>query len=344
MKIIHTADVHLGSPMTGVANPAIRRVELVQSLQNIAAYADNNGAAAIIVAGDLFDDRFATSQTVHSVADIVAHSRAQWFVLKGNHGGSEPYALLGQLCPQIKFFGDDWRYYPLGNVVVCGRELGADDEAQWKNFHPDPTAYNIAVLHGDVDDPAYGFIDKAALSVGVNYVALGHRHTFAQHKFGKVRACYSGVPEPRGFDEGDSGGFVEIDTEADTVRYVPQSIRRIVHKRVDVTPIVSGVGLRDALVDAIADVSTANYLDLAFVGELQEGLPLELTAKQVLEHKFFALRVKDETHPRLDLAAIGNEVSLRGEFVSAAMGIEDEELRNDVLKMGLAALGGEELL
>ena len=345
MKIIHTADLHLDSPLTGVAVPAERRHELLLALGRLAEYEKNNGVDAVIIAGDLFDESNVSVQTVRSVADIVKQSRAAWFVLKGNHGGSAPYELLRSLCPQIHFFGDDWTFYGLGNVTVCGRELGHDDAAHWQQLRLDPSRYNIVVLHGDVDDPSYGLIDKNALAQsGAKYVALGHRHSFAEHRFGKVRACYSGVLEPRGFDETEQTGFVEIDTDLDRIKFVPCAIRSVVTKRLDVGGVTSDVSLERRILDCIADVDPRNYLNFVFCGEFENVVHIQMVAQHTLQGKFFALRVSDETRAKLDVSALCNEVSLRGEFVKLAMQIEDERLRNDVLKMGLACLSGEELV
>lgn len=329
----------MDSPLSEVANPSLRRMELLTALANMSEYANNNGVAAIIVAGDLFDDKFATEQTVRSVAEIVKNSRAAWFVLKGNHGGSEPYALL-QKISNVQFFGDDWTYFSLGNVTICGRELNGDASPAPSL---DPSRYNIIVLHGDIDSPDYGFVDKKALAQsGAKYVALGHRHTFSEHRFGNVRACYSGVLEARGFDECAETGFVEIDTDSDRIRFVKQTLRSVVTKKLDVSGIQSDVALERAVSDAVSDVSPRNYLNFEFTGELFAELHLRLVAN-ALKDRFFALRIKDNTRARLDIAAITKEVSLRGEFVKLAMNISDESVRNDVIKLGLAALSGEEL-
>ena len=342
MKIIHTADIHLDAPLVGVKDAALRRRELLVSLGKLSEYANSNGVSAIIIAGDLFDDNFATQQTIQSVADIVASSAATWFVLRGNHGGSAPYDKLQQLCPQIRFFGVDWTYYNLGNVTICGRELGTNDAEQWRVLSLDDRRYNVVVLHGDVDDDSYGVIDKRILSSsGAKYVALGHRHAFAEHKFGSVRACYSGALEARGFDEMADTGFVEIDTDADKIRFVRQAIRSAITKTVDVTNLTSDVAVERALVAATSDVSPRNYLNLVFCGATCDGLHLEMVAKQVLEGKFFTLRVKDATSTKFDLRALSQEISLRGEFVKLAMEIQDEKLRDEVVKLGLAALNGE---
>ena len=342
MKIIHTGDIHLDSPLVGVKNPQARRHELLTALANMSEYANNNGVEAILVAGDLFDDKFTTAQTVQSVADVVKASNAKWFVLRGNHGGSAPYDKLHQLCPQICFFGDEWTYCGLGNVTICGRELGHDDVTNWGKLSLDPSRYNVVVLHGDIDDDRYGLIDKRALAdCGAKYVALGHRHAFCEVKFGKVRACYCGVLEARGFDETVDTGFVLIDTDTDKVRFVKQAIRSVVTKRIDVTNATSDISLQSIINDAVAEVSPRNYLNLVFCGTLLGGVRPEFVARQMLQDRFVSLRIKDETTTKLDLNAIAQEVSLRGEFVKLAMGVQDEKLRDEILKLGLAALNGE---
>ena len=58
MKIIHLADVHLGSKMESRLpsdKAAKRRNEIRASFLRTAEYAEQNGVTAIIIAGDLFD-------------------------------------------------------------------------------------------------------------------------------------------------------------------------------------------------------------------------------------------------------------------------------------------------
>ena len=344
MKIIHTADIHLDSPLVGVKDSRLRRHELLVALLNLSEYADNNGVSAIIVAGDLFDDSFTTSQTVESVAEIIRTSKASWFVLRGNHGDAPIYDKLAEICPQVHVFGENWTTYNLDNVTIVGREIGNNDIEQWSKLSLDPSRYNILALHGDVDDPHYGFIDKRALMAsGARYVALGHRHTFAEHKFGNVRACYSGVLESRGFDETAETGFVEIDTDTDKIRFVKQAVRSLVTKRIDVTNVATDIELQRRISDAVADVAPRNYLNVVFCGAVASDLHIDTVAKQLLSDRFFALRLKDETETKVDFNAIMQEVSLRGEFVKLCMDVQDEKLRSEIIKLGLAALGGGNL-
>ena len=326
----------------GVANSAARRHELLTALANLNEYANNNGVEAVIVAGDLFDEKFTTDQTIRSVADIVRSGKASWFVLRGNHGGSQPYDKLQKLCPQINFFDDVWTKYSLNNVVICGRELGANDAEQWGELSLDKSAYNVLVLHGDVDDPAYGLIDKKAIAAsGASYVALGHRHTFCPLKFGAVKGCYCGVLEARGFDETAETGFVEINTDTGDIKFVTQAIRKVATVTVDVSGATSDIALQNRIQNAVAEVGSRNYLNLVLTGAAGEDLHVEMVAHGLLDGKYFALRVKDETTLRIDLDKLSQEISLRGEFVKLASQIEDERLKEAVLKLGLSHLSGE---
>ncbi|MCH5159560.1 MAG: metallophosphoesterase [Clostridiales bacterium] len=342
MKIIHTADIHLDSPLAGVNNSTTRRHELLTALSNLNEYASNNGVEAIIVAGDLFDEKFTTEQTIRSVADIVKSGKASWFVLRGNHGGAQAYEKLRKLCPEINFFDDSWTKYKHGNVVICGRELGTNDQEEWATLSLDKTSYNVLVLHGDVDDPAYGLIDKKSIAQsGAKYVALGHRHAFCPLKFGSVKGCYCGVLEARGFDETAETGFVEIDTDADKINFVTQAVRKVVTVTVDISGVTSDIALQNKIQNAVAEVSPRNYLNLILTGEAREDLHVEMVARELLDGRFFALRIKDATVLSIDIDKLSQEVSLRGEFVKLAGEIEDERLREAVLKMGLTYLSGE---
>ncbi len=342
MKLIHTADIHLDSPLVGVSDGALRRQELLRALQSLSAYANANGVMGIIVAGDLFDDKYTSEGTIRSVADIIAQSNAVWFVVKGNHGDNAPYAKLAALVPQVRFFGEDWTTYRIANVTVCGRELSPSDRQPWGTLPLSRDNYNIVVLHGDVDDASYGTIDKNALANNpINYVALGHRHSLTMLNFGRVKGCYSGALEARGFDETSPTGFVLIDTDTDSVRFVEQAIRSVVTKRVDISAVNSDIALERLLSEVIAGEASRNYLNLELIGTLNDGVRAEYIANEFLRDKFFALRIKNNAVIKRDIAKLSQEISLRGEFVKLAVQIENPQLRERVLQMGLELLQGD---
>lgn len=344
MKIIHTADIHLDSPLSGIADGKTRRAELLRAFSQLAAYADNNAVEAVIVAGDLFDERFVSESTVNSVAEIINTSSAEWFVLRGNHGDGKPYEQLSRSCKKLHTFGNEWQTYTLGNVAITGRELGKDDAAQWSNLKLSDNYFNILTLHGDIDDDSYGLIDKKVIAEQpISFVALGHRHSFQKVRFGRVSGCYSGVLETRGFDEAAPTGFVLLDTSQGKVTFVQQHIRAVESVRVDVSSAKTDLALEKLTEAAIADVSLRNYLNVEFVGKLNDGVNLDNVINLVLKGKYYSLRTENKTVALYDYEKLMSEVSLSGEFVKLAMQITNPVEREAVLELGMKALNGEDV-
>ena len=67
VTFIHTADWQLGKPFAKVNNPenrSILQAERIAALQRLGALAREKNAQFIVVAGDLFDSRQPTRETV----------------------------------------------------------------------------------------------------------------------------------------------------------------------------------------------------------------------------------------------------------------------------------------
>ena len=72
MKLIHCADIHLGSPMQThmtARQAATRSAEVLRSFVRMTQYARENGVRAVIIAGDLFDGDRVRERTVDAVLD-----------------------------------------------------------------------------------------------------------------------------------------------------------------------------------------------------------------------------------------------------------------------------------
>ena len=123
MKLIHCADVHLDSPLESVFPPdAARdyRRAVRSNFASLVAFADENGADALLIAGDLFDSGNTSEKTVRYVLELFrAHPDLSVFYLAGNHDGG---GLSGRddLPPNLHTFGQDWTYYRLGNLTLAG--------------------------------------------------------------------------------------------------------------------------------------------------------------------------------------------------------------------------------
>ena len=89
MKIIHAADIHLGSKMDtrlGKDKAKERKAELRDSFDRMADYAESNDVSVIMLSGDVFDSDDPSKKDKESFyATVRAHPNIDFLYLKGNH-------------------------------------------------------------------------------------------------------------------------------------------------------------------------------------------------------------------------------------------------------------------
>lgn len=349
MKIIHTSDLHLGSPLDTHLSPERarqRRAELSDTLRRMADEAVRVGARLIIVAGDLFDTETPSRVTVEDMLVTVAtHRDVDFLYLSGNHEGSALSRSNVKLPENLKLFDTGWTYYKYDGVTVAGRTSLPD--ALTEGLSLDPSSYNIAVLHGPLTE--YGGDDsvsaRALRDRGLDYLALGHYHGFAEHRLDRrCVAVYSGTPEGRGFDEAQECGFVLIDTDAHTHRFIPFAKRRVRIIKKDLLGISSYIELTELIEGALLGIPSEDYVRLELVGERNEGLLCDCNAlERRWAHKFFCFELRDSSRLKIDTEALKYDKSLKGEFIRLCLEREDlcDRQRELIIRTGLAALSGE---
>ena len=93
MKIIHTADIHLGSRMDSKFNKEIaneRKAELRNTFKRLVEYAKDNGVSLIMLCGDMFDsDRPFKKDKDFFYSVVTANPDIDFLYLKGNHDISD---------------------------------------------------------------------------------------------------------------------------------------------------------------------------------------------------------------------------------------------------------------
>ncbi|MBR2343569.1 MAG: DNA repair exonuclease [Clostridia bacterium] len=242
MKIIHTSDLHLDSPLSANLDKeraAIRKRELFDTLRRISVYAESEGVSAIIIAGDLFDSARISKRRAEALLSVISeHGSISYFYLAGNHERDGLLSSGAPLPENFFVFGEDWTYFELSGTVICGRASINDGMFESLSLPREKTC--IAVLHGSLTEHRSGGdtigLDEAS-GKGIDYLALGHYHSYSVTKMadGGV-AVYSGTPEGRGFDEATECGFVLIDTEgALRHRFVGFAKRRVMIIPTDIT-------------------------------------------------------------------------------------------------------------
>ena len=91
MKILHSADWHLDSPLTGKSEEQSRylRKELLKIPEKVAAVCKNEGCDLLLLAGDLFDGAY-TKESLNAVRTALAEVGVPVFISPGNHDFCAP--------------------------------------------------------------------------------------------------------------------------------------------------------------------------------------------------------------------------------------------------------------
>jgi len=353
MRIIHTADLHIGSALTARLpqnKVRQRRSELVATFERMADEAVSLGARLFIIAGDLFDTTDVSRERCERILGIIAkNSSVDFLYLSGNH---EKNALIESGCAlpvNLKLFGSEWTYYRYDGVTVAGRSEGCEN--MFDTLSIDPMTKNIVVLHGAIADrsSAEGIGLREAAGRGIDYIALGHYHSYEAHTVDdKCRAVYSGTPEGRGFDEAGDKGFVLIDTASRYVQheFVPFAKRRLRIPELDISRLSTRNDIQDAAAELLYRVPDGDMVRLLITGERAPELFID--KDDILARwgdRFYYFEVKDKSRTKIDPEAYRFDKSLKGEFIRLCFEREDltPDEREDVIRAGLIALMGEKI-
>ena len=154
MKIIHTADIHIASPLRGLTGEKAqrRKAEIVDGFARLCAFAKEQGVAAVLLAGDVFDGDAVASEIIEQVLSIIENARpTSFFYVSGNHDES---TLQGKRLPSNFYtFSQNrgWYSYDLGeNVVITGMDTRFFSIDKFERLQLNAAPFNILLLHGDI--------------------------------------------------------------------------------------------------------------------------------------------------------------------------------------------------
>ncbi len=351
IKIIHTADIHLGSKLdANLSRDKIqeRRSEVRETFMRLADFAEKNDVKVIMLSGDVFDeDRPFKKDKDFFYSVVKNHPDIDFLYLRGNHDSGSEYFETEEL-KNLKTFTDEWTYYEYDNVVIGGielKELNKKSLYTILDFNEDKI--NIAMLHGQVSssEGKDNILISKLKDKNINYLALGHIHEYGEFPLdSKGVYAYSGCLEGRGFDETGKKGFVLL-TVTDKVesQFIPFSQRQISLIEADVSSITSSY---DAylLVKKIAGDNTQNLLRVILKGEVDlDNYSLESDLEKMLAREYYCVSVKDKTTSKINIEKYQKDLSLKGEFVRVVYAddtLTDEE-KSKIIRVGLKALMGE---
>ncbi len=365
MKLIHCADLHFDSKLNANLSQESakeRRAELLDTFVRMVAYAKENAVEAILIAGDLFDTKITLATARNTVLhEITSHPDISFYYLRGNHDqGVVLWGGEGQ-PDNLKTFSSQWQTYYLdnANIAISGIEFPAADAASvYGELDLDYNKFNIVILHGQ---EAFGSAKdkteiinlKALQNQGIDYLALGHVHTYKEAALdSRGIYCYPGCLEGRGFDECGEHGFVllDVDTESGhfTREFVPFARRLLYLVEVDVTGCLTSAQMAERAEEALMDAGCAetDFIKLVFTGKVDVACEKDLsyfTAR--FSNCYYYVKVCDETILDINEGDYQLDCSLKGEFVRQVMADSTirQEDKKTIIRYGLQAIAGEEV-
>ena len=352
MRLIHTSDIHLDSPMTSRLSPREareRKRELTDSFRRMTEEAAKLGACGVIIAGDLFDNERVSVKTLDLVMGIIENAVGiTFFYLPGNHERNRLTESGVKIPENLVVFGDEWTSYRFGNVTISGcTEIKAETIS---SLSLDKDRINIAVLHGELADRTQA-PDKIGIkeleNTGIDYLALGHYHSYSETPFGiRSRAVYSGTPEGRGFDETGDKGYViiDVDSESLTSRFVKRAVRTLHAVNVDVSGADREIEIENRVAHAVSEISRCDLVRVILTGEHEPSVKRDLDALTLrFENAFFHFEIKDASRMRISGDDYKNDKSLKGEFIRLVLAkdeLSDKE-KEAIIECGIRALAGD---
>ena len=351
MRIIHTSDLHIDSPLSSKlpsAKVAERRREHATLLRRLAEEADRVGACAVIIAGDMFDsDRLNKKNRDRALSVIERASHITFFYLVGNHEGDVLRA-GGELPENLKLFESSWTRYDIGSVTLVGRS--ETEPNMFSQLSLNESRTNIAVLHGELRDRSdFGGVIGArdAAGRGLDYLALGHYHSYSETPVDRrTVAVYSGTPEGRGFDECGDKGYVLLDIENGQIhrKFVKFANRTLHIAEVDISEALSTYEISRLIEKKISSIPSCDLVRALLVGHYAPELKKDLGAiVGEFSRRFYFFEIKDESRLYHAPENYKNDKSLKGEFIRLVLSDEglSERERERIIAFGLSALVGE---
>jgi DNA repair protein SbcD/Mre11 len=347
LKLIHTADVHLGARHDDLGEQAAtQRERQFAAFRATVDLAIAEKVDVMLIAGDLFDSNVQPRRSVERVAaelKRMADAKIRTVIIPGTHdvydrssiyrahdlkalAGSTPADdLVTVLTPDLPdihlkacdavVFASVFDTKRAPRSPLAGLSAANDPRATWR----------IGMVHGAIAIPGRTDGDDVVVTreeiaaTGLDYLALGHWHSGQQAKSGSVSYAYSGAPEPVALDQDRAGKvlLVALDDSAGaksvTVEERQVGRTRFEKLELDAATIRSQPELARQLT-ARADPDLV--LDVRLVGVRPDDLdvnPDELETQ--LRTSFLKVRVRDVSMPALTEGALPSAETIVGAFI-----------------------------
>jgi len=347
LRLLHTADVHLGARHADLGEQAAaQRERQFAAFKAAIDLAIAEKVDVVLIAGDLFDSNTQPKRSVERVAAelkrLVA-GKIRTVIIPGTHDVYDRASLyrLHDLKAMAGSAADDDLVTVLTperpsvhlascDVVVHGpvfatkrapysplRDLkvSADGTAKW----------HVGMVHGALAIPGRTDRDEVVVTraeieaTGLDYLALGHWHSVQKGQAGSTTYAYSGAPEPVAVTQDGAGKvlLVDLDEVASTrsVKVDERSVGRTRFEKLDID--TATLAAQPALIQQLGARSDPDLiLDVRLTGVRPDELDVSTDeVEEQLKGSFLRLRVRDASLPALTEGSLPSSDTIPGAFI-----------------------------
>ncbi|GEO86165.1 MULTISPECIES: metallophosphoesterase family protein [Alphaproteobacteria] len=279
-RFIHTADIHLDSPLRSLSLRNRDLAELIgnstrQALTAIVDLCIAEQVDALVIAGDLYDGEQTSMKTARFLAaqmQRLAEAGIAVHTIRGNHDALSRITQELILPPSVKIYGGraetvEMEKAGLG-IAFHGLSFSRPQapESLLPKYRP-PLAdrVNIGIMHTSLDGaPGHDVYAPCGLAdlqaSGFDYWALGHIHQRSQYD-GRTTVVMSGMPQGRDINEAGPKSVSLVTVQDDrtvSVEERPTSIAEFGRVAVDLSAATAWHEVADSIERAVAGERAAS--------------------------------------------------------------------------------------
>ncbi len=346
MRVIHTADLHLGAePEKGLPWAKERGKEIWETLERLITYTIRSQTEVLLIAGDLFHRQPLLRELKEVNYLFSSLKKTRVFLIAGNHDyiKRDSYYRSFPWSGNVSFFNSssiERIDVEELNLSVYGGSYDAreDTEHIYDNIQvADERRVNILLGHGG--EAKHRPYDLTRLKAsGFDYIAFGHIHKGGE--LVKNRIVQAGCLEP--MDRTDTGekGFYEGEIEKGKVRmeFVPFARRIYLPLELIVTPEDTMRSVKERLQEEMHKKGAQNMYILTLRGKRDQVI--QFSAKELMEVGNVC-SFADRTQPDYDLGELyqANKNNVLGWYMKEFLAKQKlSEREEQALHYGIRAL------
>jgi DNA repair exonuclease SbcCD nuclease subunit len=347
LRLLHTADVHLGARHADLGEQAAaQRERQFAAFRASVDLALEERVDLFLIAGDLFDSNTQPRRSVERAAaelGRLAAAKIRTVVIPGTHdvydrssvyraydlvalaslpAGTDLLTILTPDRPDVVLspldavvFGRVFSTKRAPESPLARFDASADERATWR----------IGMIHGSVAIPGRTDADEVVVTKeeiaasGLDYLALGHWHSSLGAKSGGVQYAYSGAPEPVALDQDEAGRVLLVTLDMrDGKRTVSVEERQVGRTRFEKLDLdAAAIASQPALIDELLTRADPDLvLDARLTGVRSDELDLDTDeVEAALAPAFLKVRIRDRSMPALTSGPLPPPDTIAGAFI-----------------------------